>query len=134
MNIEKPLLLSIIEVGVTPDLTALYRECGFTVETLTSMRRALQFMKRHKPQVIVCEFIYLPTYSMRISNLEPMLAALERYCYDPAIVIQATTEQRMQLSRLDLSRWRHAIVLPAGEEETIKRSLKAWRDPVPTHT
>ena len=133
MNSQKPTLLSIVEFGIAPDLTALYLECGYHVETQGSMRHALRFMKHHKPGVIVCEFNYLPTYSVRISNLEPMLAALERYRCDPALLIQTPDEQRRQLSRLDLSRWRHGVVKPTGQEGEIKRLLNEWLTPAPPH-
>jgi len=124
----KPRLLSIVEVGFLPDMTALYQRCGYEVDTLSSMRRALRYLKTEQPQVIVCEFIFLPTYSMRISNLEPMFAALELSASNAALIILAQEEQRHQLARLDLARWRHSIVSPAMPEVELQSVLEAWRD------
>ena len=50
------LLLSIVELGGYPDFTSLYRELGYEVAVETRMRKALGFLKKRKPDIIVAEF------------------------------------------------------------------------------
>jgi hypothetical protein len=48
-------LLAIIELGGYPDFSPLYRDLGFEVVIEGSMRRALGYLKRHAPAVVVAE-------------------------------------------------------------------------------
>jgi hypothetical protein len=75
---NKPVLLSVVELGGYADFTALYQECGFTVVKANTMRKALSLMKKQPPAVIVAEFIYGPTYGSQLSNFESLFAALQR--------------------------------------------------------
>ncbi|WP_455211482.1 hypothetical protein [Kaarinaea lacus] len=74
----KKILLSVVELGGYPDLTALYEQCGFTVIKTNTMRKALSLLKKQSPAVIVAEFIYGPTYGSQLSNFESLFAALQR--------------------------------------------------------
>jgi hypothetical protein len=73
-----PLLLAIIEYGGYPDFAPLYRELGFEVAIEYSMRKALTFIKRRTPAVVVAEFNYQTAFRDRISNLESLMAAVQR--------------------------------------------------------
>ncbi|MCG6970854.1 MAG: hypothetical protein LJE85_13895 [Gammaproteobacteria bacterium] len=75
---DKPLLLSIVELGGYPDFTALYEQCGFRVLKANTMRKALSLLKKQPPAVIVAEFIYGPTYGSQLSNFESLFGALQR--------------------------------------------------------
>ena len=74
----KKSLLSIIEAGGYPNFTVLYEQAGFTVTSTNTMRRALVISKRLKPDCVVAEFHFGPTYGTRISNLESLFAGLQR--------------------------------------------------------
>ncbi|OOZ41025.1 hypothetical protein BOW53_05750 [Solemya pervernicosa gill symbiont] len=50
---SKPLLLSIYELGGYPNFVPLYQKLGFEVEVLTSGRKAVAFLKKRAPEVVV---------------------------------------------------------------------------------
>ena len=70
-------LLSIVELGGYPNLTPLYEDAGFKVVSTNTMRKALNQLRRLKPDLIVAEFIYGPTYGSQLSNFESLYAALQ---------------------------------------------------------
>jgi len=80
MTVSKPgkLLLSIVELGGYPDFAPLYRELGYEVAVETRMRKAIGFLKKRKPDVIVAEFNFQSDFRDRSSNLESILAVVQR--------------------------------------------------------
>ena len=80
MPVSQPgkLLLSIVELGGYPDFAPLYRELGYEVAVETRMRKAIGFLKKRKPDVIVAEFNFQSDFRDRSSNLESILAVVQR--------------------------------------------------------
>ncbi len=72
-------LLALIELGGYPDFTGLYKACGFDVTVITSMRKALQHIKKNTPDVVVAEFNFQSDFRDRTSNLESLIAVLQPY-------------------------------------------------------
>lgn len=72
------ILLSIVEMGGYGNLQSLYERTGYTVETVTTMRKAMILAKKLKPVVIVAEFNYQSDFRDRTSNLESLLATVQR--------------------------------------------------------
>ncbi len=72
------LLLSIIEQGGYPNFRPLYESRGYQVVTETRMRRAIGFLKKHTPDVIVAEFNFQSDFRDRTSSLESLLAVVQR--------------------------------------------------------
>lgn len=75
---EKPILLSIIEVGGYPDFSSIYEQHGYHVVVESSMRKVLKFLKKNKPAVIVAEFNFQSDFRDRTSSLESMMSVVER--------------------------------------------------------
>lgn len=71
-------VLAIIELGGYPDFTPLYRACGYQVVVENSMRKALNYLKRHEPTIIVAEFNYQSSFRDRLSSLESLIAVAQR--------------------------------------------------------
>lgn len=71
-------LLSIIELGGYPDFSALYQSAGYRVESCQSMRNAIRLLKKMQPTVIVAEFNFQSDFRDRTSNLESLLAVVQR--------------------------------------------------------
>ncbi len=71
-------LLAIVELGGYPDFSALYRSAGYEVSVESSMRRALNLIKRDPPHLIVAEFNYQSGFRDRVSNLESLMATVQR--------------------------------------------------------
>ncbi len=80
-------LLSIIEMGGYGNLQPLYERAGYTVETVTAMRKAMSLAKKLKPLVIVAEFNYQSDFRDRTSNLESLLATVQRLPDTRVVVI-----------------------------------------------
>lgn len=71
-------LLSVIELGGYPNFTPLYERCGYAVQVVTSMRKALALLKQASFEVIVAEYNFQTDFRDRTSNLESLHAALQQ--------------------------------------------------------
>lgn len=69
-------LIEFVELGGYPDLSPVYQELGYVVETLYTPRKAVAAIKKRQPDVIVGEFNYQNEFRDRISNLESVIAAV----------------------------------------------------------
>ena len=56
----------------------LYRELGYEVVVETRMRKAISFLKKRTPDVIVAEFNFQSDFRDRTSSLESLLAVVQR--------------------------------------------------------
>jgi DNA-binding NtrC family response regulator len=74
-----PRLLAIVELGGYPNLTGLYRRLGFTAEVVASQRKAQAYLKAQIPEVIVAEYNFQSDFRDRSSNLETLMARLQRH-------------------------------------------------------
>jgi len=72
------LLLSIIELGGYPNLTPLYQSLGYSVDVMTSQRQARTYLKKNTPDVIVAEYNFQSDFRDRTSNLETLMAILQK--------------------------------------------------------
>lgn len=115
-------LLSIVEQGGYPDFTNLYVRCNFQVTTLRNMRKAISFVKKNQPQVIVAEFNHQSDFRDRTSSLESLLATLQKISlagHSPVkVVVFYEQEYLAQLRKLqavfsDFT----AMAYPIGEAE-----------------
>ncbi len=104
------LLLSIVEIGGYPNFIPLYQSQGFRVETVNSMRKALAWLKRHQPDVVVAEFNFDPMFRDRMSNVESLLATLQRYKCEARVILLLEPERRSQLDKV-LQRYPVAAVI-----------------------
>ncbi len=71
-------LLSIVELGGYPDFSKVYKQYGLETETTSSMRKAVKLLKKTSPDIIVAEFNYQSDFRDRTSNLETLLAVLQK--------------------------------------------------------
>jgi DNA-binding NtrC family response regulator len=74
-----PRLLAIVELGGYPNLTALYRRLGFAAEVVASQRKAQLVLKGQVPDVVVAEYNFQSDFRDRSSNLETLMARLQRH-------------------------------------------------------
>ena len=100
------LLLAIIEMGGYPDFIPLYREKGYRVEKVHSMRKAQAWLKRNRPDVVVTEFHFDPELRDRMSNLESLFATLQRYGLDSRVIVFIEKSHRSRLERVEV---RHPV-------------------------
>ena len=71
-------LLSIVELGGYPDFSKIYNQHQLDVEVTDSMRKAVKILKKNRPDIIVAEFNYQSDFRDRTSNLETLLAVLQK--------------------------------------------------------
>jgi len=123
---ESRLLLAIVELGGYPNLAPLYRHLGFDTEVVSSQRKAQSFLKKRIPDVIVAEYNFQSDFRDRTSNLETLMARLQRHP-EVKVVVFFQEEYRHKLDNL-LSRFPvfEAIpfpVEPARVEEALRRAI-----------
>jgi hypothetical protein len=115
-------LLSIVELGGYPNFTPLYEKFGYKVVVEHSMRKAIVFLKKTKPEVIVAEFNYQSDFRDRTSSLESLLAVVQRLPGTRVIVFY----DREYLPQFDKLRARlpvHAAVAFPVEAHELKSCL-----------
>jgi hypothetical protein len=95
-----PSLLSIIELGGYPNLTPLYQRLGFDVEVVNSQRKARGLLKKKRPDVIVAEYNFQSDFRDRTSNLETLMAVLQRFP-EVRVVVFYLPEQAEKLAILE---------------------------------
>jgi hypothetical protein len=93
-------LLSIIELGGYPNLQPLYQQLGFSVEVVNSQRKARSLLKKDVPDVIVAEYIFQSDFRDRTSNLESLMAVLQRHP-EVKLVVFYLPEQAEKLALLE---------------------------------
>jgi hypothetical protein len=74
------------------------------------MRKALAWLKRNKPEVVVAEFNFDPMFRDRMSNVESLLATLQRYKCEARVILLLEPERRSQLDKV-LQRYPVAAVI-----------------------
>ena len=108
-------LLAIIELGGCPDVRPLYQRCGFEVNTVHNMRKAIAVLKKEKPRMVVAEFNYQSDFRDRTSSLESLLATIERMQGSeselPGVVVFYQAEYQHQLQKLQ-NMFSNFIALP----------------------
>lgn len=121
-----PHLLAIIELGGYPNFTPLYRRLAFDTEVISSQRKAQAALKRRLPDLIVAEYNFQSDFRDRTSNLETLMARLQRHPQVRVIAIYQP-EHRHKLDSL-LERFPLFATLPlpvteAQMETALQRAL-----------
>ncbi len=96
---SKPTLLAIIELGGYPNFVPVYERAGYTVESVSTVRKALALLKTIQPVVIVAEFNFQSDFRDRTSSLESLLAVVQRMPNTKVIVFYEQ-EHAHQLAKL----------------------------------
>jgi hypothetical protein len=120
-------LLAIVELGGYPNFTPLYQSCGYQVTMEYAMRKAINAVRKEKPDVIVAEFNYQSNFRDRTSTLESLLATIERlqqtYSKTIKVIVFYEREYQHQLEKLhNMFKNFDAIAYPVTEE-TLKQHL-----------
>ncbi|MCP5312881.1 MAG: hypothetical protein H6955_04960 [Chromatiaceae bacterium] len=123
-----PSLLAIIELGGYPNLLPLYQRLGFDAEVVNSQRKARNLLKRSVPDVIVAEYIFQSDFRDRTSNLETLMAVLQRHP-SVKVVVFHLPEQADKLAALE-ARFRLFAKLPLpvsseAVESVLREALTA---------
>ena len=117
---ERPVLLSILELGGYPDFSRLYESLGYTVLVMESMRKAIKFIKKNHVSVVVAEFNFQSDFRDRTSQLESLMASLAQK-QEIAVIIFYDSEQSHQFKKLtDRFNFHATLTYPLQEAELLK--------------
>lgn len=122
-NSSKHLLLSIIELGGYPDFKPLYRQAGYEVESVASVRKALGLLKKLSPDVIVAEFNFQSDFRDRTSSLESLLAVVQR-SPNTKVIVFYEKDHAHQLARLTNQYPVHAALTYPIDAQLLEASLR----------
>jgi response regulator RpfG family c-di-GMP phosphodiesterase len=123
---SKPATLLMVNAFIgTSGYKKLYRELGYAVVAEWSERKAISFIRRTPPDVIVADFYHQTDFRDRLSNLESLLAAVQSTPRTRILVLyeiahQAVLEKVSARLRIDA-----ALTLPVQESE-LRTRLQAW--------
>ena len=119
MSSNKPVLLSIIELGGYPDFTPLYEAQGYAVMKTDSVRKAVKLIRQHKPAVIVAEFNFQSDFRDRSSSLETILSGSQGVA-DTRMIVFYEKEYESQYQRfLQNYEVAESLVFPVDEQQLI---------------
>ena len=119
---EDKRLLSIVEQGGYPLYDKLYQHAGYQVTMVESMRKAVAFIKKKQPQVIVAEFNFQSDFRDRTSSLETLLASIQKYP-DTRVVVLYDKENTEKLERLLAVQDVHSTLPYPIDEEALASAL-----------
>ena len=128
-----PRLLAIIELGGYPNLMPLYKQLGFDVEVVNSQRKARSLLKRSLPDVVVAEYIFQSDFRDRTSNLETLMAVLQRHP-EVRVVVFYLPEQAEKLAILEARFPLFAKIAFPITVEKVERALLDAKTGLPVST
>ena len=123
-----PLLFSIVESPGHPNLSALYRRLGIEELRLASQRKAMQALKRSKPDWVVAEFFYGfgNNYAgANLGNLDVLLASLQKYAPAARVVVLVDKAQRPYVDKLAVRFPLHAVLTQPVTGADLEPLLRA---------
>ena len=115
-------LLSIVEQGGYPDFTNLYREAGYEVKQVTSVRKATGWLKKNIADLIVTEFNYDPYFRDRLSNVETIASIAERHP-ETRLIVFYDKDAESQFKRLEEQYQFHGELVFPIDEGALKALL-----------
>jgi len=118
-------LLSIIELGGYPDYTPLYKSTGCDIKVLTSVRKAISFLKKNPIDIIIAEFNYQTDFRDRTSSLESLMAVLQAYPDSKVIIfLEKTHFEKFEKVNARFNFFA-SLTFPIDEEKLQKVIIKA---------
>ena len=116
-------LLAITELGGYPDFRQLYEKCGFQVEFVSSMRKAVRSLKLHRPDVIIAEFNFQSDFRDRTSSLETLMAVVQQM-QNIKVIVFYEKEYLHQFEKLRARFPFHAELAYPIDESQLKTALE----------
>jgi DNA-binding NarL/FixJ family response regulator len=104
-----------------PNLTALYKRLGIEVSSFTSERKAIQQLKKRKPDVVVADFVYgygNDYAGITISNLDVFLYSLQKEAPQAKLIVLAEKDERQYVDKLnDIVPLAAVLTYPVSEDD-----------------
>lgn len=120
-----PLLLAVAEFLGHGNLKSVYEAAGYQVHVEFSVRRAIAWLRKNRPAVVVADFWFQPDFRDRVSNLESLLATVQPMAGTRVLLYhdrahQTALDKVGQRFHIDA-----ALPLPVREAD-IAATLRAW--------
>lgn len=122
---SKPIILSIIELGGYPNFIPVYKKVGYDVEVVRSVRKALSFIKKSIPDIIVTEFNFQSDFRDRTSSLETLMAVVQQKAPDTRVIVFYEKEYLHQFEKLRQRFTFYKEILFPINEDTLIATLEA---------
>ncbi len=123
----QPKLLAVVEFLTHNRLRAVYEALGYQVHSEFAVRKAIAWLRKNRPDVVVADFYFQPDFRDRLSNLESLLAAVQSMpevkvlvYYDP--LHQVALDKVRQRFHID-----EALPVPV-QDEAVRELLGGWRE------
>lgn len=122
-----PSLLAIVELGGYPNLMPLYQRLGFQVDIVQSQRKARSYLKTTIPDVIVAEYNFQTDFRDRSSNLETLMAVLQKHP-DTRLIVFFMEQHAAKFAQFR-ERWNvtAAVAFPVTEAKVERALLDAMQ-------
>jgi hypothetical protein len=117
-------LLALVELGGYPNFVPLYQRLGYRVEMVNSVRKAQAWLKSHRPAVVVAEFYADPQFRDRVSNLESLLATLQRYDIEAGVVVFLDTDYLPHLEKVRTRYNVNAVLTYPIQADELEKTLQ----------
>lgn len=115
------LLFSIVESPLHPNLSTLYQQRSIEEMKFSSVRKAIQALKSHQPDLVVADFIYGygNNYAgINISNLDVFLYGLQKYAPTARVITLVERSERQYVAKLnDVFPLRGVLEYPVDDAE-----------------
>ena len=119
-------LFSIIESPLHPDFSEVYKRAGIHEVKLTSIRKAINELKKQPPDFVVAEFFYGygNNYAgVNISNLDVFLYSLQRYAPHARVIVIVDKSERQYVNKLQDLFSLHAVLQHPVTNKEIETQL-----------
>lgn len=109
-------LLSVIELGGYEDFSSLYQELGYEVTQEITTRKAISRLRRTSYDVVVAEFNYQHTFRDRLSNLESIIAGIQKQNAKCIVIYEKEFENHLATLRQQFD-FNAELSLPIARED-----------------
>jgi hypothetical protein len=106
-------LFSIIESPMHPDFSGVYQRANIKELRFSSMRKAINELKKQPPDYVVAEFFYGygNNYAgVNISNLDVFLYSLQRYAPQARVIVMVDKSEHQYVDKLNEIFLLHAVL------------------------
>ena len=121
-------LFSIIESPLHPDFSNVYQLAGIKEIKFSSIRKAINELKKQTPDYVVAEFFYGygNNYAgVNLSNLDVFLYSLQRYAPQARVIVMVDKSERQYVDKLQELFSLHAILQHPVSDAEIEKALSA---------
>ncbi len=122
------IVYSIIESPMHPNLSPLYQRLKLTEIKLTSIRKAINQLKKQPPAFIVAEFFYGygNNYAgVNVSNLDVLLASLPKYSPDTKVIVMVQKQELEYVDKLKALFPVHGVLVHPVDQKKLEELLKS---------